>query len=192
MLDEHWTHKKHIESIITKLRKLMPSLYSLKYLLDKKTIKTIYFAWIESLLRYGIEVYGRAKDTQLEKLQKVQNKIIKIMFKKNPSMTTKDIFTKEQILNIKQLRDYITVCENYYSQNFKHITKDKAQMLRNSTYRYDVPLLKNDYGKQNRNFLVPSLFNKLPYELLNITGMTRVKKEIKLYILTNAWGGLQE
>jgi hypothetical protein len=191
VIDSKWSYKKHIEKLILRLRQMMPSLYKVKYVLDIKNKKNLYFAWVESLLRYGIEIYGQAAESHIERIQKLQNKIIKILFKSNQSnCSTKDIYYKYKLLNVRQLRDFVIISNNYYSENFKNTCPDKTKKFRQSTYRYEVPFAQNEYGKHTRNYTIPKLFNKIPTKLLNITKIGRVKKELRLYLLDNCWGGL--
>jgi len=127
----------------------MASLYKIKYLINDKNKKTLYYAWVESIFRYGIQLYGWAKKTYIDKIQKIQNKVVKILFKKkNTNVTNKDLYTKHNILNIRQLRDCVLVCDNYYSNEFKKVSVKKAALLRSSTYRFEVPFVMNDHGKK--------------------------------------------
>ena len=131
---------------------------------------------------------ARLKKTYLDKLQKTQNIILKVLFKsKDSNITTKEIYTKYKILNIRQLRDHTIVCENYFEDRFKKINNTKVEILRPSTYRFTVPAIINNYGKNNREYLIPTLFNKLPMKLLQIEGISKAKKEIKNYMIMNDW-----
>jgi hypothetical protein len=183
IIDSKWTYIKHIENIIIRLRKLMPSLYKIKYHLPINAKKILYFAWIESILRYGIELYGQATETQLDKIQKVQNKIIKILFKNTDEITAKEMYIKHNILNVRQLRDFIISCNNYFNPKYKQVSVMKSDLLRKTSYRYNVPFAQNEYGKRTRNFVVPTLFNKLPFEMLHLQGIKKMKKELKVHIM---------
>jgi len=140
----------HIENLVTRLRQFLPTLYHVRHMLDLKSKKMLYYAWIESLLRYGIEVYGFAANSYINRLQKAQNKIIKTLFKNSKKLKTIQLFTELNILTITQLRDYVTVYNNYFSQKFKTVSQSKIQFLRKTTYRYTVPFSRNEYGKRVR------------------------------------------
>ena len=180
IIDNKWSHKKHIDNLIEKLRRIMPKLYQLKYILNNNNKKTLYYAWIESVIRYGIEVYGFAAETYVSRLQRVQNKIIKLLFKKE-ELNTETLFKTHKILKIKQLRDYVVTVNNYYSDRFKPVNKEKAQILRKSTYRYEMSHPNNEYGKRKRDYFIPSIFNKIPEHLWHLPTISKVKKEMKLY-----------
>ena len=50
---------------------------------------------------YGIAIYGNAKDKEIKILQKIQNKLVKILFANKYCFKTKKLFIKHQILNVK-------------------------------------------------------------------------------------------
>ena len=77
MIDENWNFKAHINNVIKRLRQLIPKLYNLKMILDNKQKKIVYDAWICSILRYGIEIYGHTSDYLIQRLQRIQNKLVK-------------------------------------------------------------------------------------------------------------------
>ena len=187
-IDSKWAYKNHIENLIKRLRQMMPSLYRLKGILNTKIKRNLYFAWVESILRYGIEIYGQATESQLDRVQKTQNKIIKILFKEKDNASTEEIFTKNNILKIRQLRNSVIIYNNYFSPNFKQVSQHKSERFRPSTYKYNVPFAPNEYGKRIRNVVIPNLFNKLPNKMFNINSISRLKKELKLYLLDTQRG----
>src|SRR5207253_7102477 len=76
-IDKKGKYEIHVKNMIDKFRQVMPKLYQIRNFLKI----TICKSWIESYLRYGIENYGNTSTTWKHKLQKTQNKILKILFK---------------------------------------------------------------------------------------------------------------
>jgi len=185
-IDSKWNFKKHIEHTISKLKRLMPNLYHLKNILNRKNKLKIYYAWVESILRYGIELYGLAPDSYIDRLQKTQNKIVKILFKDKIETKTFDIYKSEQILNIKQLTSFVFIYNNFFSMKYKTVSPDKSTILRKSTYKYDVPKFNNEYGKRIREYSIPVMFNKLPERILAIDKLGRLKKELRRHITNHS------
>ena len=187
IMDDKWSYNKHIDLTITKLRKIMPSLYRIKHLLNNRNKRILYYSWVESIIRYGLGIYGHANKTQIDRIQKVQNKIVKILFRHSNTISSNEIFKTQNLLNVRALRDHIIISENYFKSEFKQVTTNKAQLLRQSTYRYNVPFAFNEYGKRCRNYTVPTLFNKLPKKLIELDGLRKAKKEIKLWMVNSEW-----
>ena len=50
-----------------------------------------YYAYFYSKIQYGIEIYGTATSTTLDKLQKQQNRCLKILFNKDYFTPTKSL-----------------------------------------------------------------------------------------------------
>ena len=167
-----------IESLITKLRQMMPKLYHLRDFLSLHNKKIIYSAWIESQLRYGLEVYAFATNSYISRLQRTQNKIVKILFNHFANFTCDEIYKTMKILKIKQLRDYTVVVNNFNSSKFKTKSTAKSNYFRKSTVKFKTPEWRNDYGKRNREYYVPSIFNTLPAKFENINNITILKKEL--------------
>ena len=71
----------------------MYSFKNLANILENKKIRVVYQALAKSIINYGISVWGGAYDTTIDPLKKIQNKILKIIFKKNPMYHT-ETFTK--------------------------------------------------------------------------------------------------
>ncbi|GBO41133.1 hypothetical protein AVEN_270768-1 [Araneus ventricosus] len=74
LLDPEFTCNKHIESLITKSRRLN----ILKYISGRdrganaETLRTTYIALIRPILEYGLPVYFCASDSNLQKLERVR------------------------------------------------------------------------------------------------------------------------
>jgi hypothetical protein len=177
-IDSKWTFKEHIESLIIKLRQQMPKLYQLRNIIDNKTKKLIYEAWVESHLRYGLEVYGFAPKYLIQRLQRTQNRIVNILF--NTFNNTNEIYIKMNILKIDQLLNYILFVNNYFTFRGEKIHHENLRFG-----KFLVPLWKNEYGKRNSKFYLPKIFNLLPDDLLSINNYSTLKKTIKGMLMDN-------
>ena len=73
--------------------------------INSKTAKITYYAHIYSRISYGIEVYGSASKNLLAKLQTLQNKLLKVLTKRDYRYSTNDLHTELDILKIEGIRD---------------------------------------------------------------------------------------
>ena len=106
-VDSCGKHDYHINLLINKLRKMIPFFYKIKSLLNEKNKLIVYDAMVTSHLRYGIEVYGFAPLYQIDRLQKIQNKIVKVLFSKSTQYkSSAQLLEEHNILNVIKLRDY--------------------------------------------------------------------------------------
>ena len=51
-------------------------------------------------------------------------------------------------------------------------------------YIHTVPFVNNEYGKRNRSFYVPKMFNNLPEPLLKLEKINKLKKLLKQHFFT--------
>jgi hypothetical protein len=183
-IDEHWNFKAHIIRLVKKLRQLLPKIYQINNILNTHQKKIVYEAWIGSLLRYGLEIYGNTSEYLINRLQTIQNKFVKVMFgnKYNENKRTKQIFKEKNILKIKELHSFIIITKNYFRNKYK-ITSKNVNRLREGKRRYEVPKWNNLYGKRRQLWYIPELFNDLPQELLNHVKLGDLKLALKKYLI---------
>ena len=103
LIDQNFTWKEHISYVTTKIRKLIYKFYELRHVLSLSTLKMVYYALVETVLNYGLVVWGSAGVTILNKLQVAQKYIIKIIQFKNKRFSTELLFKESQLLDIRQL-----------------------------------------------------------------------------------------
>jgi hypothetical protein len=77
-LDEELKWKNHIDIVYGKLIKFVGIFYKLRNKLPSAVLQTIYYAFVHPHILYGIELYANTHFTYLEKLVKLNNKILRI------------------------------------------------------------------------------------------------------------------
>ena len=79
--DETLSWNRHIESLLSKIGKMVGFLGRLRHSLNESVVNSIYKALIIPYFDYGDAIYGSACKTYIEKLQKVQNRAARIILK---------------------------------------------------------------------------------------------------------------
>ena len=102
-LDEKITWKTHIQETYNSLTKYFSIFYNIRNKINIKLARTIYYACIHSKLKYGIEIYGTASLTSMNKLQTLQNKLMKILTKKDYLHSTNLLHTDLDILKVSDI-----------------------------------------------------------------------------------------
>jgi hypothetical protein len=183
-IDIHWNFKEYITGIIKKLRQLIPKLYKLKYTLSKNQKKIMYDAWVGSIIRYGIEIYGHTSEYLLQRLQTVQNKLVKVMFGTNKkNERTSKLFKEKKIMKIVELKKFILATKNYYTNLYKIKSKSLSK-LRGNKRIFEMPQWRNHYGKRIKKWYIPELYNELPNEMLNYATLNEFKICLKEHYLS--------
>lgn len=200
-IDQYFKFDKHIIKVNSKLRKVVYQLYQINALVPADIKLTIYHALVESILRYGITVWGGTSTCYKEALQATQNKIIKMIYKgydimhleKDSNTLAKGIkycndnvnsmYEKLGILNLNNLYRYVLIINNYFSG--KHnIHKNYAhRMDKRYVTNYHVPNYYNNYGKNVMSVKIPMTLNGLPHSLKKIESIRELKINTKNYLL---------
>ena len=68
-----------------------------------KILQTVYYALIESQLKYGIIAWGGAYNTHIKNLEIVQKWILKIMHRKEMTFPSDTLFQLAKVATIRQL-----------------------------------------------------------------------------------------
>ena len=103
ILDENVTWEPHINSIIKSLQPYFGVFYNIRSFINLPTARSIYFSTIYSRIKYGIEIYGSATKRLTNKLQVMQNKLLKVLLNKNRRYSTNALHSYVNILNVDDI-----------------------------------------------------------------------------------------
>ena len=113
LLDQHLSWKYQIKSVALKVSRGLGIISKLKPFLKDKLIRTIYFSVVYSHLYYGIQAWGSADPTTLNKLVILQNKAVRILSGKQyfqiygqepgPLPSSEPLYKKLEILKIHDI-----------------------------------------------------------------------------------------
>jgi len=99
-IDEDLNWKTHIEYIYNKLIRFVGILYKMRNKKPSRILKSIYFAFVHPHLLYGIEVYANTGSTHLNKLETLNNKLLRILQNKPYNYPTRDLYVEYNTLSI--------------------------------------------------------------------------------------------
>lgn len=182
LIDSKFKWDQHIDGLCGKLRSSLYSISLLKSYVNVSTIKTVYFALIESHIRYGLLTWGRTSLTYLNKINKILyqcSNLIKPMHNVNINDNNEPLF-----MNIQQLHFNLYILANYFEN--EHKIKYMAKHETRNSDRLIMPTdVINLYGNQQRRYLTPFYFNSLPLKLKTITSYATLKEGLKIWTLNN-------
>ena len=99
-LDETLNWEAHIAELCNSLVKYFSVFYNIRHLINKKLARTIYFAGIYCRIKYGIEIYGAASACKMNRLQTLQNRLLKTLLCKQPLYGTDQLHSELNILKV--------------------------------------------------------------------------------------------
>ena len=117
-LDDQLKWNSHIQHLQTSLVKTIKSFQIIKNWLPKNEKIQLYYAYVHSKIKYGIQIYGCASKSLMNKIQVLQNKSIKILFGLDFLTPTKQILHDSKLLSVKDLH-LITVAQFVHRQQLK-------------------------------------------------------------------------
>lgn len=185
VLDESLRWKAHIEYLNARIRKYIYLFYQLRECLNTAVLKTVYRALVESVLQYGIIVWGGLYTNALNMLNITQNTILKIIYKKNKRYSTNQLYLDSKTLNIRLL--YVRSCILFvHKQKTKFHQISHAHYTRNNSYK-NIIAQKVTKSQCQRfiNFYGPKFYNMLSPNIRNITKITHFIKTVNDILLKN-------
>ena len=96
MLDENISWEEHICTVETKLAKNIGLLYPAKTLLEERSIKNIYFAYMHSYLNYVNIVWASTYRTKLKRIHFHQKHAVRIVFNEGKPKQSRPVLCCDQ------------------------------------------------------------------------------------------------
>ena len=133
-VDEKLSWNYHVTQLCKKLTQYFGIFKKVKDKVTPKIVRQLYFAFIYSRINYGIQVYGSCADTLLNKIQTIQNKLLKFFLNLDILHSTNTLHANLEILKVKDIYEvniiaFVKKCiskecpkifHNYYVPNQRH------------------------------------------------------------------------
>jgi IS1 family transposase len=165
-IDNHLTWKNHIDQMVPKLSGACYAVRSMYHISNINTLKSIYFAYINSIIKHRINFWGNSSNSK--KIFTLQKKIIRIMVGAQPRTPRRSLFKKLEILPIP--------CQYIFSlMNF--ILKNQENFQTNSSIHSIDTRNKHHLHRPNANlsclkkstfYAGIRIFNRLPLSLTSL------------------------
>ena len=193
-LEEHLSWDQHTNEICNKLKCLFPLFYNIRQYLDKDNIRNIYYTMIYSRIKYGSIITGQTTNENINKIQTLQNKLLKVLYYKNYRYSTNNLHTELSILKFNDLINQETLSFLYkyvhdklpsvFDNYFSHRNELSEMIEEQRKRRFIFPMYKTDMGKSSIKYVASKLFNeKAPLLKLNISIKTFRKHVKKMYLV---------
>ena len=194
VFDEHLKFDLHVDYVYRKLLKFTGIFYKLRNILPIRALRHLQYAFIHPHVIYGIEIYGNACQAVLDKLYKLNNKLLRILLNKNKHTPVINLYASYNTLPISKLFDlqlliclhkyvYLTnllplIFHSYFSLNsntHNHLTRRNSVLV---IYRS-----RSAIGQKCTEDLACKLWNSVPLSLKTIASPTMFKHKCKAYLL---------
>lgn len=163
ILDQKLKWLLQIKSLISRVRKMIFVFKNLRNVADSDTLKNTYFALCQSILMYGVRVWGSAAKTNLLPLERAQRAVLKVMTRKPYRYPTSQLYTDVKVLAVRQLFVLQTVLKKHSLLKFD--PNLNANRRRHLQYKVCIiPQHRTSTAARNFSVLGAKLYNKLNKE----------------------------
>lgn len=172
----------HIKSLICKLRSLLAKFKYFKQILDIQHLKILYYALVESQMRYGIIAWGGAYNAHIKNLETIQKWILKIIYNKNILYPTDALYKLSNILDARQL--YCLTLVLYCKNKMNKIPINHPYPTRYKEGSIVIPKVAKTITQRCHTYLAPKIFNMIPPDYKQLNSLPLFKSKIKKWLLS--------
>lgn len=185
IIDSTLSWSNHIDNLRTQLRKVLGLIYQASTCLPRKILILLYNSLINSKITYCLESWGNASQIHLNKIFKIQKRVIRIIYKCHPTDHTSNLFKKSNILPIFQLytlRISLLSHKSFYSVSKSNSTL-AAYPTRHSHLSLPLPKSSSACGHRQVTYQMATIWNSLPDKIRKIYDINNFKVALKRHLL---------
>ncbi|KAL1448659.1 hypothetical protein WDU94_012271 [Cyamophila willieti] len=180
ILDQHLKFKDHVISLKKKLRYLMYVFNTLKNICSQKIIRMIYFGLVQSSLQYCLLAWGGAYQNVIMPLKIAQNKILRIILKKDRHFPTDLLYST---LTVPSLQDIYIYKLCFFT--VKHKNKWTYRTIPYNTRQRghtNIQPIHRSFIQNKFTHLGPKIYNILPHDIKNANSKEQLKNKLHRYL----------
>ena len=173
MIDENLYWHMHVEHVYNYLVKYFGIFNYVKTIISKKIARQLYFAFIHSRIKYGIEVFGDCANEYLQKLRIIQNKLLKLLLNFDRRISTNELHQQLSLLKVVDIHNvnllsFVNECRSgrcpTLFSNYYHV-REAGYDLRQKD-RLHVLMARTDIGQSSCKIKGARLWNN-KFNLVN-------------------------
>lgn len=179
-IDEFLSWNYHIEYLCKKLNGVCYCVRILSRYSNLNTLKIVYFASFESLIRYGVVFWGSSSEMNTVFL--IQKRVIRILLRLQFRETCRGHFKSQNILTVVAL--YIMECLLFmfkHREFFEACFYQHGYDTRREQYKY--PIHRLSLTEKGAHYCCIKFFNKLPQRIRLLSDIKVYKREIKRLLM---------
>lgn len=190
LVDEKLDWKSHCNQLVSKLHSLKFLFNNLRAMLEVHQLVMVYFAQVDSRLRYGLCLWGNS--TNMSKVFIAQKIILRCIarisqrescrhyFKEFGILPLPSLFILEMCIYVYNNKKMFIPIENLHQYN----TRQVGELL--------ISFCRLKVSSNAPNYLGPKLFNKLPHHIKEATNINIFKRRLKNFLLERCFYSLNE
>ena len=157
----------------------------------------MYKTLIQPHIDYGITIYGYAPSTYIQRVQRLQNRLIRLItgdysWESSP----RNMLNQFHMPNVLQRRDYFSGIYVYKSLNdqfpsymsdlLHHVSEYNMYSTRNNVEsKLYIPKPNIEIYRQSFQYAAPKFYNSLPTDITACTSLDQFKSKLRSYVMKN-------
>ena len=190
-LDENLTWNQHINELCNKLKSLFHIFYNIRDYVSTNEIQAIYYTLVYSRIKYGINIYGQAGSTKIQKIQTLQSQLLKVLSAKKSRYPTEKLHKELNLLLVKDLanQELLTFVHNYFSNSLPPVFDNYFQPFdhqyntRNANHTIRIEQHDSEMAAASVRVKGAKLWNVLNINYKNITTRKKFRNEYRNNII---------
>ena len=174
-IDSELKWREHITFAIGKISRAMDMLKYAKKYLPLDIVRNMYTSIVEPHFRNCCSVWGCCGETLLDKLQKLQNRVARIVTNSSYDASSLPLIGSLGWLTIKEMIEFKTattvykslhgLAPEYMRQMFTKLSENTSRSLRNTNTDLRIPRFATSYGQRSFSYRGVTVWNKLSTEI---------------------------
>lgn len=196
IIDDELKWSEHIEHIYGYLLKYVGIFYKLRNKIPAGVMKNVYYAFVHSHLLYGIEVYANTYPTYLDKLVKLNNKLLRILQNQSRFCHVEDLYANYNTFSIPELHKMqllLLVHKMYYHSNLLPDVFANYFIINSSVHDHQtrsksdihIHRARTTFGQRAVSYKGGTLWNCLTHDLKLINSTSVFKSKLKHLFYTS-------
>lgn len=179
-VDSTLSWEYQVEKVCKKMNSVCHSLRILSKYVSDQTLRAVYFANLESVIRYGIIFYGNSRD--IERVFIVQKRALRIMLGLKPYQSCRQKFRNNNVLTVSAI--YIKECLLFLFKNKSIFISNLPQSVYTTrTTDYTYPRHRLTMTEKGALYSSLKFYNKLPSEIKGNDDLNSFKRDIHKLLL---------
>jgi len=175
----------HISDVCKKLSRALFAMRILKKCVHSDILLHVYFAYFHSILSYGIEIWGHAPLSVIDRVFILQKRAIRLLCNLSYTDSCRDYFKTLKILPTPAL--YIAQTLIFIKKNPHYFEKSKQTHIYNTRNKdlFLPDIHRTSKYEMNLRYSALKFHNHLPKTLRDEKSVLKFKSQIKYFLLNN-------
>lgn len=158
LFDQHLSYAEHISTLAARARKLIYVMKRLRDCAPRDILRLVYHALGQSILQYGVAIWGCAAKSHMILLERAQRAVIKVMLRKPYRYPTNLLYRESKFLRVRQLY-IIKAVTRTHSTIFNTARHD--ELLQKRIYKVPLPPYRSALARRSPAYAHCSVYNHI-------------------------------